>query len=298
MVARPDGKPASTFPGRAPCAADPLKLTYASRFWLYAPLALFLVLAAGAMGHWWVAAGALDNKLKAMNGHQAIPGVTISWNTQTISGFPFNLDVVFDNLQVHAEAPRGALVWHSDRFALHALAYGRPQFIFEAAGQQDLAWSDADNVRHHLDFLPASLRASSIADKNGLTRFDLDLVGASGKDSDGTAFSVGRAQLHMRRDPKSDALDLMQSAVEVKASATPFGDHIQTLEVYSQVTQGSAFARLLNGRAGWMDAIMAWRQQKGDITHDRLHIQSSAMTTDKMDTSLEPGLRALLFPFY
>lgn len=272
-------------------------MTYASRFWLYAPLALFLVLAAGAMGHWWVVAGALDTRLKAMNGHQAIPGATISWTSQTISGFPFNLDVVFENLQVHAEAPRGPLVWHSDRFALHALAYGQPHYIFEAAGQQDLAWSDADNVRHHLNFLPASLRASSIANAQGLTRFDLDLVGASGKDSDGGAFTAGRIQLHMRRDSKNDALELMQSAIDVKG-VTPFGDHIQDLEVYSEISQGSAFARLLNGKTGWMDAIMAWRHQQGGITHDRVHIQSSAVTADKMNANLEPRLRALLFPLY
>jgi hypothetical protein len=273
-------------------------MKYSSQFWLYAPLALFLGLAAWVMIHWWSVAGALDSRLKAMNGRQAIPGATISWSTQTVSGFPFNLDVVFDNFQVHAESPRGALIWHSDRFALHALAYGRAQYIFEAAGQQDLAWSDADNRRHHLSFLPASLRASSIAGPSGLTRFDLDMVGASGKDSDGAAFTAGRIQLHMRRDPKSDALDLVQSAVEIKDPATPFGDHIQNLEIYSKVSQGSAFARLLAGRAGWMDAIMAWRHQGGEIVTNTVHIKSSDVTTDKMDSGLAPRLRALLFPFY
>jgi len=273
-------------------------MKYSSRFWLYAPLAMFLGLAAWAMIHWWSVAGALDNKLKAMNGRQAIPGVTISWTSQTITGFPFSLDVMFSNLLVNAEAPRGPLIWHSDRVAMHALSYGRAQYIFEAAGPQTLAWSDADNQRHQLSFLPASLRASSIANAKGLTRFDLDMVGASGKDSDGAAFTVGRVQFHMRRDPKSDALDLMQSAVEVKDPATPFGDHIRTLEVYSQVTQGSAFAQLLAGRAGWMDAIMAWRHQRGEIVNAPLHIQSSDVTADKMDAALVPRLRTLLFPFY
>jgi hypothetical protein len=70
------------------------------------------------------------------------------------------------------------------------------------------------------------------------------------------------------------------------------------LEVYSQVTQGSAFARLLAGRTGWMDAIMAWRHQRGEIVNGPLHIQSSDVTADKMDASLAPRLRALLFPFY
>jgi len=281
-----------------PSAADLLKMTYSSRFWLYAPLMLFLALAAWAMSHWWLVAAALDKKLKAMNGHQAVPGVIVSWTSQTISGFPFNLDAVFSDLQVRADAPRGLLIYTSDRFALHALTYGRIQDIFEAAGPQTLAWSDADGVRHRLSFLPGSLRASAIADGKGLSRFDLDMVGASGRDTDGALFTAGRVQFHMRRDPKSDALDLMLSAAEVRAPATPFGDHIQTLELYSRVTQGSAFTRLLAGKAGWMDAIMAWRHQKGEILDDRIHVQSSAITAGRMDNELAPRLRALLFPFY
>ena len=273
-------------------------MKYSSRFWLYAPLALFLGLAAWAAFHWWSVAAALDSKLKAMNGHQAIPGVTVSWDAQTISGFPFRLDVVFSNFQVRAEAPRGPLVWHSNQFALHALSYGGAHYIFEAAGPQTLAWTDADNGRHQLAFLPASLHASSIAGAKGLTRFDLDMVGASGKDSGGATFTAARIQLHVRRDPKNDAVDLMQSAVEVTASTTPFGDHIQNLELYSQVTPGSAFARLMAGRAGWMDALMAWRHQQGTIVTGPLHIQASAVTADKMDAALQPRLRALLFPFY
>lgn len=273
-------------------------MKYSSRFWLYAPLALFLGLAAWAAAHWWSVATALDNKLKAMNGHQAIPGVTVSWDGQTISGFPFRLDVVFSNLLVRAEAPRGPLVWHSKQFAVHALSYGAPHYIFEAAGPQTLAWSDADNGRHQLSFLPASLHASSIADGRGLTRFDLDMVGASGKDSDGVTFTAARIQLHVRRDPRNNAVDLMQSAVDVTAAATPFGAHIQNLEIYSQVTPGSAFARLLAGRAGWMDALMAWRHQGGQIVSGPVHIQSSAVTADKTDVALAPRLRALLFPFY
>src|SRR3984957_8832145 len=98
-------------------------MKYSSRFWLYAPLALFLGLAAWVMVQWGTVAGALVNRRKAMNGHQAIPGVTISWTSQTISGFPFRLDVVLSNLVVNAEAPRGPLIWHSDRFAAHALGY-------------------------------------------------------------------------------------------------------------------------------------------------------------------------------
>jgi hypothetical protein len=272
-------------------------MSYSSRFWLYAPLALFLGLAFWAMGHWWLAAKALDQKLLALNGHQAVPGVRVSWSKQTVSGFPFRLDVVFENLSVRAEAPRGPLVWHSDHFALHSLTYGRTQDVFEAAGQQTLSWTDADGVGHQLTFLPATLHASVIADGRGVSRFDLDMLDAGGKGTDGAIFTIGRAQFHLRRDPKTDMLDLMLSAVEAKG-ATPFGDHIRALEIYSQVTQAQAYARLLAGKTGFMDALMAWRHDGGKIDTTKAGIQSSAVTTQNPGPELEPGLRALLFPLY
>jgi len=272
-------------------------MNYSSRFWLYAPLALFLGLALWAMGHWWILAKALDQKLIALNGHQAVPGVRVSWSKHTIAGFPFRLDVVFENLSVRAEAPRGPLVWHSDHFALHALTYGRAQDVFEAAGQQTMSWTDADGAQHQLRFLPATLRASVIEDGRGLNRFDLDMLDAGGKSTDGVDFTVGRAQFHLRRDPKANALDLMLSTVEAKGP-TPFGDHIHSLEIYSRITQGTAFARLLAGQSGWMDALMAWRHDGGKIDTDKANIQSGTLTTQAPGPELEPGLRALLFPLY
>jgi hypothetical protein len=273
------------------------EMNYSSRFWLYAPLALFLGLAIWVMTHWWLVAKELDQKLITLNGHQAVPGVRVSWDKQTISGFPFRLDVVFENVSVRAEAPRGPIAWHSDRFALHALTYGRTQDIFEAAGQQTLAWTDADAGQHQLSFLPATLHASVIEDGHGISRFDLDMLNAGGKGTDGDAFAIGRAQFHLRRDPKTDALDLVLSTVEAKGP-TPFGDHIHNLEIYGRITEGNAFARLLRGQSGWMDALMAWRHDGGTIVTDKADIQSSALTTQKSGPELEPGLRAFLFPLY
>jgi hypothetical protein len=273
-------------------------MRYSSRFWLYAPLALFVTLAAIAMGHWWVIASAFDKKLHSLNGHQAVPGVTVAWDDQTISGFPFRLDVVFRNMRVRAEAPRGPVIWQSERFALHALTYGRTQDIFEAAGRQSLAWTDIGRVRHRLTFLPGSLRASTIADARGLSRFDLDLVDAGGADGDGVKFTAARLQLHMRRDPKADALDLMLSAQDFEGPVTPFGDHIKKLDLYARITEGSAFSRLLSGQAGWMDAIMAWRHLRGEIVAGPVDVQSGDLTTNQADPELESRLKALLFPFY
>ena len=273
-------------------------MSYSSRFWLYAPLAMFFAIAAWAATDWVFHARDLDATLKASNGRQAIPGVSVSWASQTISGFPFRYDVTLNGLQVRAEAPRGPLIWRSDNFAAHALAVGRDQSVFEAAGEQALSWTDADGGRHTLSFLPGSLRASAIFDGKGLARFDLDLLNAAGKDSTGAVFTAGRAQFHMRRNPKSDALDLALNATEIKDPATPFGDHVESLTLYSQINQASAFSRLLAGKAGWMDALMTWRHLGGAVIPGTVDIRSSALTTKSAGPDLEPGLRALLFPFY
>jgi len=272
-------------------------MTYSSRFWLYAPLALFLGLALWVMSHWWFAAKAMDQTLNALNGRQAIPGVRVAWSKQTIAGFPFRLDVVLENLSVRAEAPRGPVTWKSEHFALHALTYGRAQDVLEAAGQQSLAWTDADGAQHQLTFLPATLHASVIEDGRGISRFDLDMLDAGGKATGGAAFTIGRAQFHLRRDPKADALDVALSAVEAKGP-TPFGDHIRDMEIYGQITQGTAFSRLLTGKSGLMDALMAWRHDGGKLVTEKIGIQSSGLTTQSAGPGLEPALRTLLFPLY
>ena len=68
-----------------------------------------------------------------------------------MSGFPFNLDVVFDGFPgVGRDRCMGRAVWRAEHFALHALTYGRDETIFEAAGKQSLAWTDGDGKRHTL----------------------------------------------------------------------------------------------------------------------------------------------------
>ena len=247
-------------------------MNYSHRFWLYAPLGVFLALAAAAMGYWWVLAGRLEKKLDALNGHQAIPGITVSFTGRRVSGFPFNLDVVFTGFAVSGMGAHGPLNWQSQNFALHALTYGRAQQIYEAAGQQALSWTDAFGKAHHITFLPGSLRASAILDAKGLARFDLDLAAAGGKDSDGTDFSAVHAQFHLRRDPSRDDLDTMVSVEDAAGGATK----IRSLSDYAGFTHAAALGPLLAGRASWPDAVMAWRLAGGTKRSGRRTAQPPA----------------------
>jgi hypothetical protein len=227
---------------------------YSSRFWLYAPIATFLLIAAGVMLHWWTVAGAFEKKLATLKGHEAIPGITLDWSSVTFGGFPFRVDADFTNFSAHGAGAHGPFFWHSEKFALHALTYGRAKTVFEAAGHQQVTWTDGAVHAHAAAFLPGSLRASSISDARGLARFDLDIVDAAG-----TGFTAARLQFHMRRDPDGRDLDLMLRADTLKMA----GAALKQVQAYATLNNGAAFEGLLGGTQAWPDADKAWRAQGG-----------------------------------
>jgi len=275
---------------------------YSSRFWLYAPLALFLALAVWVCVHWWVVAGAFDKKLDALNGHEAVPGITLSFASKSVSGFPFNIDVVFTHFAIVGQGAHGPFRWTTDRFALHRLTYGRLQDIYEAAGNQTLNWTDGGGTPHGLNFLPGSLRASAIADRQGVLRFDLDVMGASGHDGAGTPFTAVRSQLHLRRDPKADAMDVQVSGDEIKTQgniAGLFGDHIAHIALYATLTKGAAFAPLLAGTGTWAAASADWRAKGGQVTMGPVDIHTSAISlTANAFSDTGSDLGGVLDPLY
>jgi hypothetical protein len=240
------------------------------------------------MGHWWQAANALDAKLKALKGHEAVPGVTLDWAKATVSGFPFRLDVTFDGFAAHGQGPHGPFAWRSAHFALHALTYGAEKTVFEAAGDQHLSWADPAGAAHSADFLPGSLRASAVRDAGALVRFDVDIV-----ELDGKGFSIGRAQFHMRRDPDGKSLDLMAEADLAKASG-PLGA-VRNLRTYQTLSQANAFSALLRGAQGAAAAHAAWEKAGGRMIPAKLEINGRAASLP-LEQVIAAG--ALLAPLY
>jgi hypothetical protein len=197
-----------------------------------------------------VVEGAFEKRLAALKGHQAIPGVTLNWDRVDVAGFPFRIDAQFSNLRVQGAGAHGPFSWTTEKFALHALTYGRDKTVYEAAGRQRATWTDGAGVAHAVDFLPGSLHASSTLDAKGLARADLDIVGLGSKD-----FTIGRLQFHMRRDPDGADLDLM-------LRADKFGARNQ-LQVYATLSRAGSLTSLLKGQTSWPQADANWRAQGG-----------------------------------
>ena len=245
-------------------------MKYSSRLFLYAPLALFLVLAFGAGANWWIAATALSKKLDSLNGRPAMPGVTLGFSSKRISGFPFNLDVVFKGFRVEVATDHGPTTWASQDFALHALAYGREQMIFEAAGPQRLTWTDLEHGHHVLPFAVGAWHASSIADENGLRRFDMDVIGFGSP-----ALTAARVQIHARVSPKGDLVDVAGEADLLRPSSMAgslFGDTINRARFVASATQARSFGKIRIAGARWQDALESWRQAGGTLRAETLDV--------------------------
>lgn len=270
-------------------------MKYSSRFFLYAPLALFLTLAAGASVYWWMAASALSARLDALNGHAAMPGVTVHFKSKTVSGFPFNLDVVFDDLRVEISTRHGPSSWTTPEFALHALTYGREQMIFEAAGEQRLTWTDLQGHRHAMPFEVGEMHASAIAGASGLTRIDVDVLGFQSP-----ALTAGRAQLHMRLAPGGAAIEIAAGVDEAHLSpalASPLGDEVKTLRLDASVTPAKAFGTLRAGQGDWTAALEGFRTANGMVAVNDLEIafaDLSAMGKGTLALDASHSVRGLL----
>jgi len=240
---------------------------YSSRFWLYAPISTFLLLAVAAMVHWHLVDSAFEKKLAAIKGHEAIPGVTLDWDKVEVGGFPFRIDAAFTNFRAQGAGARGPFAWKADRFALHALTYGRSQIIYEAAGRQELHFALADGVSSSLSFQAGSLRASSINNKNGLARFDLDManVGESG-------WALSRFQFHMRRDPDGKDLDLMFELdglqLRIRPGLAGLTFHLKpgNLSFYASLNHLDVLEDLLGGKTSWPRTAEQWRALGGKAT--------------------------------
>ncbi|HKU64151.1 MAG TPA: DUF2125 domain-containing protein [Rhizomicrobium sp.] len=227
---------------------------YSSRFWLYAPTALFAALAAAVMIHWWMVAGALEKKLAALKGREAIPGITLNWDMAEVGGFPFRLDANFQNLRIAGAGAHGPFTWRSDKFAMHGLTYGRSQDVYEAAGQQQVSWTDPNGGSHATTFLTGSMRGSSVLDAQGLIRFDLDIAELVGPD-----FTLTRFQFHVRQGLDGNSLDLM-----ISTDGLPVGaKKLEHRQLYVTLAKAEPFMPLLRGEISWPEAVQRWRTGGG-----------------------------------
>jgi hypothetical protein len=270
-------------------------MRYSNRLFLYAPFVILLIIAAVAMIRWREAVNQWETKLIAANsGGEIAPGVTLHFASERIGGFPFNVDVVLNKLVVAVQSTRGPISLESERFAIHALTYGRAQQVMEADGLQTITWTDAEGDAHRFALVPGSLRASAIENDGHLARFDLDLHAFGSR-----VLTGARAQLHIRAAPGRKALDFVIRADDLRVKSPDAVLSQVTIE--GRMMPSAPLSPLLSGRDAWRDALERWRAADGalrldqiDIVWDASHIAGSGLFALDDSNRVRGGMKVQL----
>jgi len=253
-------------------------MNYSSRFFLYAPIVLFLALAAGVSLYWWHAASAFEQKLAAIKGREAMPGVTLDWASAEVGGFPFRVDAVLTGFTARGQGPHGAFRWQSPHFALHRLTYMPNRLVFEAAGRQDLSWVDAAGRPRSASFQPGSLHASALLNETGLARFDLDITQFAMP-----ALTAARVQFHLRQGP-DDTIEMVGSAEGTKGDlGLMYEKQVKQLRVYNTLVRAKPYAAVLKGETAPAAAHTAWHDAGGaaNVTRTELNGVENGMRPEQ-----------------
>ncbi len=185
-----------------------------SRFWLYTPFVLLLLLAIAWSIAWFVirnrAADALDSWLAA----EARSGRQWTCGDRTIAGYPFRIEIVCNSLDLK----RGAVTASFGRTEAVAQVYQPRRIITEVAGPLRVT-DGAVTVQGTWDLLQASINATPA----GLQRLSLAAtapkVTVTGMGGGEIAGSGSRLELHVRPNPSragEQARDVAASVTEAR----------------------------------------------------------------------------------
>ena len=246
-------------------------MSYSSRVFMYGPVGLLVLIAILYSVFWRVEADTLSARLDSANGGEIIPGVSFSFSQKSVGGFPFRLDVLLTGVNFGYRNAANDIRWRSDRLALHRMAYGRNQFIFEVDGTQTITWSPLQNgASRTLIFTPETARASAILTAGRLVRFDLDVWRARGTENfaqDGEAsFSADRAQLHALAR-RNDTVDVVMQVDNGRAGAAVLAlqSSVPLIDCRATLDKAGILAGAATGNDDIARALQLWRDNMGAI---------------------------------
>lgn len=99
-----------------------------SRFWLYLPFVLLLLVVAAWTAYWFIARAQLDKGIDAWIENERAMGATIDYSAKSLGGFPYRFELVVDD---PVYQPQGSARWEGEQLRLvmqpwnwqHVIAY-------------------------------------------------------------------------------------------------------------------------------------------------------------------------------
>jgi len=266
-----------------------------SRFWLYTPFVLLLLLAIAWSIAWFVIRNRTAEALDGWIAAEARGGRQWTCGDRTIAGYPFRIEIICNSLDLK----RGAITASFGRTEAVAQVYQPRRIITEVAGP--LRVSDGRvTVDGSWDLLQASINASPTG---GLQRLSLAAngpkVSITGLGTGEIAGSGKHLELHVRPNPSRTAEQARDVAASVTEARIPILDALiggaepTNLNADITVTQSDGFKggtiveelELWRNAGGKIDILMLAADKgprrietKGDLRLDEQHRPAGQLT--------------------
>ncbi len=247
-------------------------MSYSNRIFMYGPVGLLVLIATLYSVFWRVEADTLSARLDRANGGEIVPGVSFSFAQKSVAGFPFRLDVLLSGVAFGYRNTDARFAWRTDRLALHRMAYGRNQFIFEADGPQSFTWTpQPDRAPQTVLFTPEIARASAILAGGRLVRFDLDVWHARGNAKNSRDpeidFAADRAQFHAlsHRNNTLDLVIQIDNSHAGPAAAPQLSASLPLIDCRATLSNSGVLMRVEAGEEDVARALKQWRDNMGAI---------------------------------
>lgn len=276
-------------------------MSYSNRIYMYGPVGLLLLIAILYSVFWRVEADTMSARLDRANGGEIAPGISFSFAQKSVGGYPFRLDVLLTGVKLDYRNGSTQIDWRTDRFALHRMAYGRNQFIFESDGTQTISWTTQPEAMPVTVLLsPETARASAILNQGRLLRFDLDLWRPHGSESGAsltpTAFAADRAQFHAlaRRNNTLDVAIQVDNGKTGSALPQNVQAFLPLIDCRVTLNQAGLLTGLEQGNEDVTRAFELWRNRMGVANVTSLALNwPDAHAVLRGDLTLDPNHRIL-----
>jgi len=235
--------------------------TRRSRFWLYAPFTLLLLVAIAWSVAWFVIRNRAEVALDAWLAAEAQGGREWTCADRTIAGYPFRIEIVCDTLDLK----QGAVSASFGRTEAVAQVYQPRLVIVEADGPLRVTDGQA-TVEGRWDLLQASIHGS----QTGLRRLSIAATGpaftVAGLMAEPLAASGQRLELHLRPNPSRESERAYDAALSVKQASLPLldrligGTELTDLDADVTVTEATGF----QGRP-LAEELERWRKAGGAL---------------------------------
>ncbi|QFU17835.1 DUF2125 domain-containing protein [Microvirga thermotolerans] len=259
-----------------------------SRFWLYTPFVLLVLVAVGWSAAWLAIRSRASDSIDAWFGLEAKAGRQWTCSDRTVGGFPFRIEVTCGALSL----THGAVTASFGRVEAVAQVY-QPRFVITEI-EGPFRWTDGTvAVEGRWDLLQTSVHATAA----GLQRLSAvarnPSVTVTGLTPDPVAVSGRAMELHVRPDPARGQERAYDVAFSVEQAKVPLLDGLiggaepTDLQADLTVSQAEGF----RGRP-LAEELERWRSDGGRLTVEMLSVSKGARRMEaKGELGLDPQHR-------